>query len=80
MERHEKEYTFTVYRTVQQSVRVTVPDVWYGHPNNREVDGKRLAQLANEAEWEAERLHDGEWKTEEVDMVHAIYEEYAKRD
>ena len=74
MERQEKDdYIFRVYRTVQQSVLVAVT-------SDREIDGKGLAQLANEAEWEAERLHDGEWKTEEVDMVHAIYEEYAKKE
>ena len=73
MERQEKDYIFRVYRTVQQSVLVAVT-------SDREIDGKGLAQLANEAEWEAERLHDGEWKTEEADMMYAIYEEYAKED
>ena len=73
MERQEKEYTFTVYRTIQQSVQVTVT-------SNREVDGRELEHLANEAEREAGELGDGEWKIEEVDTMYAIYEEYAKED
>ena len=73
MERKEKEYTFTVYRTVQQSVQIIVP-------TNREADTKELEQLANEAEWLAGELGDGEWKIEEVDTMYAIYEEYAKKE
>tara|TARA_R100001129_G_scaffold29150_1_gene19431 strand:- start:227 stop:448 length:222 start_codon:yes stop_codon:yes gene_type:complete len=73
MERQEKEYTFTVYRTVQQSVRVTVT-------SDREVDAKELGYLANEAEWQAGELPDGDWKIEEVDTMYAIYEEYAKKE
>ena len=80
MDKQEKDYTFTVYRTVQQSVRVTVPAVWYGYPSDREVDGRELEQLANEAEWLAGELGDGEWKIEEVDTMYAIYEEYAKKE
>jgi len=73
MERQEKEYTFTVYRTVQQSVRVTVT-------SDREIDGKELEYLSNDAEYQAGELPDGDWKIEEVDTMYAIYEEYAKKD
>ena len=74
MERQEKDYTFTVYRTIQQSVQVTVTNVWYGYPSDREVDGRELEQLANEAEHQAGELPDGDWKTEEVDTIYALFE------
>ena len=67
MERQEKEYTFTVYRTVQQSVRVTVT-------SDREVDDRELDYLRNEAEWQAGELPDGDWKIEEVDTMYTLAE------
>lgn len=67
MERQEKDYTFTVYRTVQQSVRVTVT-------SDREMDGKELDYLSNDAEYQAGELPDGDWKIEEVDTMYAIFE------
>ena len=73
MKRQDKDYIFRVYRTVQQSVLVAVT-------SNREMDGKELEHLANEAEWEAGELPDGDWKIEEVDTMYAIFEEYAKED
>ena len=73
MKRQDKDYIFRVYRTVQQSVLVAVT-------SNREVDGRELEYLANEAEWEAGELPDGDWKIEEVDTMNAIFEEYVKED
>ena len=75
MDKQEKEYTFTVYRTIQQSVQVTVT-------SNREVDAnltqeevrKRIDYLRNEAEWQAGELPDGDWKIEEVDTMYALFE------
>ncbi len=74
MERQEKDYIFRVYRTVQQSVLVAVT-------SDREVDNdtnprynRELARLANEAEWEAGKLPDGDWKIEEVDTMYALFE------
>ena len=75
MERQEKDYTFTVYRTVQQSVRVTVT-------SNREVDTnltpeevrKEIDYLRNDAAYQAGELPDGDWKIEEVDMMYALFE------
>ena len=52
---------------VQQSVLVAVT-------NNREVDGKEIDYLRNEAEYQAGELPDGDWKIEEVDMMDAIFE------
>tara|TARA_R100001086_G_scaffold21058_2_gene10159 strand:+ start:964 stop:1173 length:210 start_codon:yes stop_codon:yes gene_type:complete len=67
MERKEKDYTFTVYRTIQQSVQVTVT-------SNREVDDRELDYLRNEAEEQAGELPDGEWKIEEVDTMYTLAE------
>ena len=67
MDKQEKDYTFTVYRTVQQSVQIIVP-------TNREAGPKELQYLANEAEWLAGELGDGDWKIEEVDTMYAIFE------
>ena len=74
MDKQEKDYTFTVYRTVQQSVQVTVTDVWYGYPSDRELHGKELDYLRNDAEWQAGELPDGDWKIEEVDTMYTIVE------
>ncbi len=74
MDKQEKDYIFRVYRTVQQSVLVAVT-------SDREVDNdtnprynRELARLANEAEWEAGKLPDGDWKIEEVDTMYALFE------
>ena len=67
MDKQEKDYTFTVYRTVHQSVQIIVP-------TNREAGAKELQYLANEAEWLAGELGDGDWKIEEVDTMYTIVE------
>ena len=67
MERQEKDYIFRVYRTVQQSVLVAVT-------SDREVDAKELDYLHNVAEHQAGELPDGDWKTEEVDTIYALFE------
>ena len=67
MAKQEKAYIFRVYRTVQQSVQIIVP-------TNREAGDKELEYLANEAEWLAGELGDGDWKIEEVDTMYTIVE------
>ena len=75
MERQEKEYTFTVYRTVQQSVRVTVTSdrELYANLTQEEVR-KEMDYLRNDAEYQAGELPDGDWKIEEVDTMYALFE------
>ena len=63
----DKDYTFTVYCTIQQSVKVTVTS------NVEDYPGK-LGYLRNEAEYQAGELPDGDWKIEEVDMMYATFE------
>ena len=73
MEGQEKDYIFRVYRTVQQSVLVYVT-------SDREVDGRELEQLANEAEYQAGGLPDGDWKVEGVETMYALFETRADID
>ena len=56
----DKAYTVTVYRTVQQSVEVTV-----------DTDREEAEHLRRKAEDLAEKLSDYQWKTEEVDEIYA---------
>ena len=48
--------------------------------SDREIDGKELDYLRNDAEYQAGELPDGDWKIEEVDTMYAIFEEYVKED
>ena len=77
MERQEKDYIFTVYRTVQQSVQVTVTSdrELYGKANlTQEEVKKEMDYLRNDAEYQAGELPDGDWKIEEVDTIYALFE------
>jgi hypothetical protein len=62
--RPEKAYTVTVYRTVQQSVEVTVY-------SGRDLDKMEREHLRQEAEDLAGDFSDYEWKNLEVDNVFA---------
>ena len=75
MERQEKNYIFTVYRTVQQSVQVTVTSdrELYADLSQEEVR-KEMDYLRNDAEYQAGELPDGDWKIEEVDTMYALFE------
>ena len=75
MERQEKNYIFTVYRTVQQSVQVTVTSdrQLYADLSQEEVR-KEMDYLRNDAEYQAGELPDGDWKIEEVDTMYALFE------
>ena len=59
------EYKVTVYRTVQQSVEVTV-----------NTDREEAEHLRRKAEDLAEELSDYQWKTEEVDEMYATIDYY----
>jgi|TARA_R110002012_G_scaffold57364_1_gene147820 hypothetical protein len=61
----EKEHTITVYRTIQQSVEVTVD-------SDRKLDDKEVKWLLVKAEDEAAEVSDYDWKTEEVDQMFAL--------
>tara|TARA_R100000995_G_scaffold21598_1_gene9089 strand:+ start:84 stop:329 length:246 start_codon:yes stop_codon:yes gene_type:complete len=77
MERQEKDYIFTVYRTVQQSVQVTVTSdrELYGKDKlTQEEVRKEMDYLYNAAEYQAGELPDGDWKIEEVDTIYALFE------
>jgi len=77
MERQEKDYIFTVYRTVQQSVQVTVTSdrELYGKDKlTQEEVRKEMDYLRNDAEYQAGELPDGDWKIEEVDTIYALFE------
>ena len=58
------EYKVTVYRTVQQSVEVTV-----------DTDREEAEHLRRKAEDLAEELSDHQWKTEEVDEMYAAIDD-----
>ena len=60
----DKAYTVTVYRTVQQSVEVTVY-------SGRDLDKMEREHLRQEAEDLAGDFSDYEWKNEEVDQMFA---------
>jgi len=77
MERQEKDFIFTVYRTVQQSVQVTVTSdrELYGKDKlTQEEVRKEMDYLRNDAEYQAGELPDGDWKIEEVDTIYALFE------
>ena len=77
MERQEKDFTFTVYRTIQQSVQVTVTSdrELYGKDKlTQEEVRKEMDYLRNDAEYQAGELPDGDWKIEEVDTMYALFE------
>jgi len=61
----EKEHTITVYRTIQQSVEVTVDSY-------RKLDDKEVKWLLVKAEDEAAEVSDYDWKTEAVDQMFAL--------
>ena len=58
------EYKVTVYRTVQQSVEVTV-----------NTDREEAEHLRRKAEDLAEELSDYQWKTEEVDEMYGTIDD-----
>jgi len=60
----DKAYQVTVYRTVQQSVEVTVY-------SDRDIDTVAEKYLRREAEDLAGDFSDYEWKNEEVDQMFA---------
>ena len=68
MDKQEKDYSFRVYRTVQQSVLVAVTS------DRRLLSSEEHRYLRNDAEWQAGELPDGDWKIEEVDTMYAIFE------